>query len=75
MAKTSPPDRLRKWRGALSYRKAAAVLGITAPFLLRLERGETLPGVPLADRIEAAGGGQARGWFALRIERLRKRAS
>lgn len=74
MAKLSPPERLRRWRGKLSYRHVARTLGCAASTLMRIEHGYALPGMMLAERIEAHGGGSAKEWHALRVAAARESA-
>lgn len=71
MAKTSPAARVRKWRGKRSLIEAAHDLGISAPFLCRVERGIKLPGLLLAERLENIGALPASAWTAVRLERAR----
>lgn len=68
MAKISPSEQLRRWRGDRSYREAAAILKCSAPFVHRLETGEKRPGAQLARRIERIAGVAVLDWLLARHE-------
>lgn len=71
MAKISPPERLRKWRGKRSLRVAAEEIGTDHGHLARLETGDRLPSYALAIRLEKLGVVVASAWEPLRLERAR----
>jgi len=69
MAKKTPQQRLRAWRGKRSLGEAAKLLATDRSYLHHIENGKKLPGILLASRMEKAGAGPMRPWLDLRVSR------